>query len=456
MSIERSVLVASLTTLFALLVASHWRIASIADRDYESVNLATRTASRWVRCIERRLEFASAVEHSTGFRRIALTVLFPSALSWKADSERLYWDLLDQLRRANHMSLTDERAWKAEQSQYIDDIESRWMVIAAERGAASEWQAHGLGPTSFKKKTIAAAYGLIPYSTNSTAYPLSAGWSGDRVRFRLLVARDENPAAWEEASKALDRYRSAIDDAAIQRILILVFFGLGVAHLLRQWFAHRKREGPRLAGSLEAKYAIPLFLAGWITLDSGYWITDQLGVPDSRSSWVVPYFASGAVTLTLVALLRVDIGTLWRALSASPIRLSAIIGAGSLAFLIDAAGIEIIRHIGAHFDPAYQFSGLLHPYAPPTESGPFAQMAAAVIFDEVHFRGFLFIGIRSIAGLPAAALISSAIFGIVHPANIWTIASATWGGFVYAIAFQRTGSLCVCIIAHLAFNVLVA
>lgn len=79
------------------------------------------------------------------------------------------------------------------------------------------------------------------------------------------------------------------------------------------------------------------------------------------------------------------------------------------------------------------------------------------LFEEVALRCLLLIGVLVITRRPWAALIASAIvFGLAHAPNpdatAVSIASATLGGVMYALAFLRTGRIWLPLSLHLAWN----
>jgi membrane protease YdiL (CAAX protease family) len=77
-------------------------------------------------------------------------------------------------------------------------------------------------------------------------------------------------------------------------------------------------------------------------------------------------------------------------------------------------------------------------------------IVAAPVFEEFIFRGLIFGGLRRSLTLPAAALASAAIFGLVHPAAA-VIPVATMG-FVAALVYERTGALMAPMLVHAVYN----
>jgi membrane protease YdiL (CAAX protease family) len=77
-------------------------------------------------------------------------------------------------------------------------------------------------------------------------------------------------------------------------------------------------------------------------------------------------------------------------------------------------------------------------------------IVAAPVFEEFIFRGLIFNGLRRLVSLPAAALASAAIFGLVHPAA--AVIPVAGMGLVAALAYARTGALMAPILVHAVYN----
>ena len=78
----------------------------------------------------------------------------------------------------------------------------------------------------------------------------------------------------------------------------------------------------------------------------------------------------------------------------------------------------------------------------------------APVFEELAFRGLLFPTLRLLLPSWSAALLSAAIFGIAHGYGIHGFAAVTWSGMVWALGYQRTGSLLPGMLAHAGSNLL--
>jgi membrane protease YdiL (CAAX protease family) len=74
------------------------------------------------------------------------------------------------------------------------------------------------------------------------------------------------------------------------------------------------------------------------------------------------------------------------------------------------------------------------------------------LFEEILFRGLLFFTLRNRFGAWNSALMSSLFFSLVHFYSLPGFLMTFWSGFVWAIAFERTGSLLPGIAAHAIYN----
>jgi membrane protease YdiL (CAAX protease family)/uncharacterized RDD family membrane protein YckC len=84
-----------------------------------------------------------------------------------------------------------------------------------------------------------------------------------------------------------------------------------------------------------------------------------------------------------------------------------------------------------------------------------AVVVLAPIAEEIFFRGFFFAGLRSRWSLWPSALLSGAIFGLVHAPTGPTAAIPLAGlGVGLAWLYNKTGSLWPCILAHFLNNAL--
>jgi CAAX protease family protein len=76
----------------------------------------------------------------------------------------------------------------------------------------------------------------------------------------------------------------------------------------------------------------------------------------------------------------------------------------------------------------------------------------APLGEEVAFRGVLYPALRSRIGVAPAVALSATVFAVAHGYGIVGFTEVLWSGILWAVAYERTGSLWPCIIAHAAGN----
>jgi membrane protease YdiL (CAAX protease family) len=72
--------------------------------------------------------------------------------------------------------------------------------------------------------------------------------------------------------------------------------------------------------------------------------------------------------------------------------------------------------------------------------------------EELTFRGLLYGTLRTVTGVPLAAMASACIFAIAHGYGPTGFLSVLISGLLWAIAYERTRSLVPGILAHAANN----
>jgi CAAX protease family protein len=76
----------------------------------------------------------------------------------------------------------------------------------------------------------------------------------------------------------------------------------------------------------------------------------------------------------------------------------------------------------------------------------------APLGEEVAFRGVLYPALRVSLGVAPATALSAGLFAAAHGYGVVGFAAVFWSGVLWAVAYERTGSLWPCIIAHAAGN----
>jgi membrane protease YdiL (CAAX protease family) len=79
----------------------------------------------------------------------------------------------------------------------------------------------------------------------------------------------------------------------------------------------------------------------------------------------------------------------------------------------------------------------------------------APVVEEVAFRGILYGTLRTKLGVAPAAILSGAMFAVVHGYGAIGFASVLWSGIIWAVAYEKTRSLWPAILAHGINNLLV-
>lgn len=104
-------------------------------------------------------------------------------------------------------------------------------------------------------------------------------------------------------------------------------------------------------------------------------------------------------------------------------------------------------------EPAAQLPTALFNYPAIVAIMGVSVVLAAPFTEELFFRGFFFRGLSNGFGVWPAALASGFIFSLAH-LNLGAIIPFTLIGAIFAISYQRTGSLLTPIATHFAFNLI--
>jgi len=76
----------------------------------------------------------------------------------------------------------------------------------------------------------------------------------------------------------------------------------------------------------------------------------------------------------------------------------------------------------------------------------------APIYEELIFRGVLYLGLRQYCSPVVAAILSASVFSFLHFYSVIGFIEILWGGLLYALAFEYSRSLLPAIGAHMLFN----
>lgn len=118
------------------------------------------------------------------------------------------------------------------------------------------------------------------------------------------------------------------------------------------------------------------------------------------------------------------------------------------------AYVGAIKALGVPgLEPAAQLPTALFDYPAVVAVVGVSVVLVAPITEELFFRGFFFRGLSNGFGVLPAALASGFIFSLAH-LNPGAIIPFTLIGAIFAISYQRTGSLLTPIASHFAFNLI--
>jgi hypothetical protein len=77
----------------------------------------------------------------------------------------------------------------------------------------------------------------------------------------------------------------------------------------------------------------------------------------------------------------------------------------------------------------------------------------APVLEEIVFRGLLYGTLRRRLGWPVAAVLSAAVFAAAHGYGVAGFGSVFASGVMWAVAYEKTGSVLPGMAAHAANNV---
>ncbi len=115
-----------------------------------------------------------------------------------------------------------------------------------------------------------------------------------------------------------------------------------------------------------------------------------------------------------------------------------------------AVSLEQASHWTEWFDPDLVWGSLPMLSLSLTE-----YVLLAPMFEEVVFRGLIYSTLRRRFSCGTSALVSAAIFAMAHGYGPIGFASVLWSGLVWAVAYEKTGSLLPGMTAHALNNLIV-
>ena len=209
-------------------------------------------------------------------------------------------------------------------------------------------------------------------------------------------------------------------------VLVLVWGGaIGSVIILASSFLPDRAYSRVLIGATTNLSFAPLIFLAWLFLvrPSGLRLTESFGLAPA---------AAGARRLVLVILTLLALGQLGEV-------------------IMDMAG----RWLGfsAHWTEWFD-RDLVWGSRPLVGMTIFDTVVLTPVFEEIVFRGLLFATLRRRFAVGPAAALSAAMFAVAHGYGALGFAAVFWSGLLWALSYERTGSLLPSITAHAADNLM--
>ena len=438
---------APVTLLCALVVLVYaTRVALFLIQD-EPLALLWQPARTLSRVADVDLDTLCALEEAAPAERALYDLFGGPASSIRRDLLRAYERTLDALDRDPEMR---DEPWASA-------LPTRWVILRAEtqRGTIAEEQLARFaeGDLAFPR-SIAFAYGPTP--TGDTDVPPHAGdleagqdewvgtWSYDRLRAR--VAERAGDAARRREAEGAIRARGLVllkkTRALYGFYLPVVVAGLAVLALCRRRLL---RPAQAATGMTVAPWSFA-FGAGVLLRCMACAIGVEVGLAMTPLGRVQAMSLLTALPMLIIAqryLFRPDGTTLWHGFGLNPggitwrrlvlfaLALCAVdqIGCMVIQGVVDVAGIDDAWEEWVHetilFGSGWEASLL------------FADgVLWAPLFEEIGFRGLLYVTLRTRLTPLRAACVSGALFGMVHLYSLPGFVQVFWSGIVLAVGYE--------------------
>jgi membrane protease YdiL (CAAX protease family) len=287
------------------------------------------------------------------------------------------------------------------------------------------------------------------------------GWFADTLA-RRLAARAGDDAARSAADQAIAERGRAL----LLRVRVLTATELGLlvvtAAVLWRWgrgrFQARIAEAP-LPPPWMARDGLGLFVraaAGYaaIPVAAGFLVPAPLlpggvialagGLPMLWFTW--RYLRRSGASLLATFGLRPAPGSAGRLCLAAVVLLTlSVVGEGLILLALDRAGMR------SHWADGF-LEQLIWGSAAAVAADTVDSALWAPLVEEMAFRGLLYPTLRLWLPMLPAALASGGLFAAVHGYGLAGLLAIAWTGVVWAVGYERTGSLLPGMLAHAAGN----
>lgn len=407
-------------------------------------------------------------------RLVSRELDFREALQRASPWERRLYELVG----SEPESLDDAIARYEELSEASDSdaVELERLILMGEagrleRGGAMDSRLQSLKPDGQRMaEWIHAAYlGGVPDADTAADLlseiheELARGWFADTLVRRIAT----------RAGLADERARAAETIAArghvlLVRVRVLTVAGLGVVLLagLIVWRAARRPAGARVANApLPPRWPTA---DGWGLFARGAF--GYLAIPVGGAFLLPKGFAAFSVLAVAAGLPA--LWWTWRCLRCHGLTMPATFGLGpapagarrivsmgvvllALSLLGETVLYLILTVAGV---TSHWADGFLETLLWDTPAAIAMETVDTVVwaplFEEIIFRGVLYPTLRLALPVWPAALLSGGLFAAAHGYGVVGFAAVAWSGAVWAVGYERTGSLLPGMLAHALSNLM--
>lgn len=454
----------SLAALLLLGLTSYFLLQGISAERLTSLRYPAESAGRMV---ERHMEFYEGYHDVPRSVQRLHTALFGSRDHVQAEAVRVYREVLGYL--ATHPN--EATPWA------VLNTRVRLIVTLAEAGRRTEALSElGRLDANPEEMTIAAAiryaYGFGGANASSAEIwsgvgLLPLGWAADRLQVRA-AERSANQSVLETSHRRLfangSRWRSRT-----LLLVVVVATLLGAGALLWYTDVVAQPVAPWRSAVLEAPWDLQQGLAVLVCAAlAGVLILLALGLiphpffrPGILDLWSTLFASLPMLWLIRTSLLRPRGLSFARAFGlCSPqggtpmvLRITLIVLALEWAGTLLIAWVAWRLGLQAHWSEGLYEQMIFGPWQT-TALGVVGMVIWVPVFEELGFRGLLYVTLRSRFGPVAAAALSAALFSALHPYSVPGFFSLFWSALVLTWAFERFRSLLPGMIVHAAGNLL--
>jgi membrane protease YdiL (CAAX protease family) len=375
-------------------------------------------------------------------------------------------------------SVDDWVRWHEELAQVSSspDVELDRLILLGEAGRTAavregleEWETHDEA-AAHRKEWITAAY-LTPSLPRSAGRglilevrdELPAGWFADSLVARLAlragdtVTREQAEAAIAaRGAVLLNRWR------ALQATgLLLAVAGLASLGVMMLTHADPRIADARMLDGFSLRDGYALFIRGalgFLVLGTGLGL---LVAEETPLDGITGPATIAPILLCALWYLRAHGVSFTAAFGLAPgshrwSRLAwvalALIGLQLTGEAMIGAALDAL-HLSSHWADGLQENLIWGSWGLVVRE-TIDSAIWAPLGEEVAFRGVLYAGLRSRSGVAPAAALSAAVFAVAHGYGVLGFVVVFWSGVLWALAYEKTGSLWPGIIAHSAGNLM--